>query len=182
MSDRSCNETTLPQICVFTEPEGPVDTLFCDASACPSGKILLGEVDMDVGTVVKWSRVHQNKTLQSVVLEAVKKSLRNGFEFLFLKCRKILQALMFPPQIQRSNSGKSSNDERLNVNIVLLDSISRPHFYRVLPKSVRVLREIANDKKIPATALDFELYQCVGQNTFDNLRPMFSGVKSSKSS
>ena len=40
----------------------------------------------------------------------------------------------------------------------------------------RELRRIAQDPDIKATALDFELLQSVGQQTFDNMRPFFSGV------
>ena len=39
-----------------------------------------------------------------------------------------------------------------------------------------VLRAISQDPDIKATALDFELFQSVGQHSFDNLRPLFSGV------
>ena len=40
----------------------------------------------------------------------------------------------------------------------------------------RELRRIAQDPDVKATALDFELLQSVGQQTFDNMRPFFSGV------
>ena len=58
----------------------------------------------------------------------------------------------------------------------MLDSISRPHFYRTLPRATEALRKILQDPSIKATAMDFELLQSVGQQTFDNLRPFFSGV------
>ena len=117
------------------------------------------------------------KDLQKRVLRAAKNSYQNGFEFLYLKCGKNLQALVLPPALRQTTTKRPAKDKLFNINIVLLDSISRPHFYRVLPKSVLALRQIANDDSIPATALDFELYQSVGQNTFDNLRPLFSGVR-----
>ncbi|XP_078343835.1 uncharacterized protein LOC144629491 [Oculina patagonica] len=58
----------------------------------------------------------------------------------------------------------------------MLDSISRPHFYRILPRAVEALRKIVQDPNIKGTALDFELVQSIGQQTFENLRPFFSGV------
>ena len=58
----------------------------------------------------------------------------------------------------------------------MLDSISRPHFYRILPRSVGSLRKIVLDPDIKATVLDFELVQSIGQQTFENLRPFFSGI------
>ena len=169
-------------MCVFRETESELDKLSCHASVCPSGEaIQMGEVDIDVGTVAKWDRIDRSQNMQNIVLRAVNNSLKNGFAYLFLKCGKNLQAVVFPPKLQQSNLRKPPQDERINVNIVVLDSVSRPHFYRVLPMSTRALRTIANDKDIPATALDFELFQSVGQNTFDNMRPMFSGVKGGES-
>ena len=58
----------------------------------------------------------------------------------------------------------------------MLDSISRPHFYRTMRKATEALKKISEDPTIKATALDFELVQSIGQQTFENLRPFFSGV------
>ena len=58
----------------------------------------------------------------------------------------------------------------------MLDSISRPHFYRILQRAAESLRKIVQDPNVKATVLDFELVQSIGQQTFENLRPFFSGV------
>ena len=88
------------------------------------------------------------------------------------------QVLWFPPKLKATSKWKA--DEKINVNILLLDSVSRPHFYRVLPKAVKALRDIIYDKNISATALDFELLQGIGQHTFENIRPIFSGLVGGK--
>ena len=82
--------------------------------------------------------------------------------------------LSFPPTFKKVEDGKSRS--AININVIMLDSISRPHFYRSLPRAVKAFRTITEDPNIKATALDFELDQSIGQQTFENLRPFFSGV------
>ena len=113
-------------------------------------------------------------TLTSAVQEAINTNLEKGFSFLFLRCGSIFQALSFPPILKKVEDRKSKG--AININVIMLDSISRPHFYRILPRAVEALRKITQDPNINATALDFELVQSIGQQTFENLRPFFSGV------
>ena len=113
-------------------------------------------------------------TITTNVQKAVKTNLKRGFSFLFLRCGKIFQVLTFPPILKKVAKGEKKN--RINVNVIMLDSISRPHFNRILPRAVKSLRKIVHDPNIKATALDFELAQSIGQQTFENLRPFFSGV------
>ena len=115
-----------------------------------------------------------NDTITANVQEAVKTNLERGFSFLFLRCGKNFQVLTFPPILEKVVEGK--NTSRINVNVIMLDSISRPHFYRIMPRAVEALNKIVQDPNIKATALDFELVQSIGQQTFENLRPFFSGV------
>lgn len=112
--------------------------------------------------------------MTKTVQNAVETNRRNEFGFLFLRCGNLLQVLIFPPMLQKLKDGRDRHN--INVNVILLDSISRPHFYRSLPRTVDVLRKISRDPSFKATTLDFELFQSVGQQTFDNLRPFFSGV------
>ena len=115
-----------------------------------------------------------NDTITANVQEAVKTNLERGFSFLFLRCGKNFQVLTFPPILEKVVEGKKKS--RININVIMLDSISRPHFYRIMPRAVEALRKIVQDPNIKATALDFELAQSIGQQTFENLRPFFSGV------
>ena len=86
----------------------------------------------------------------------------------------MFQVLTFPPILKKVVEGKSKGG--ININVIMLDSISRPHFYRILPRAAESLRKIVQDPNIKATVLDFELVQSIGQQTFENLRPFFSGV------
>ena len=126
-----------------------------------------------MGKVTDWIPTSK-ETITGTVQEAVKTNQKNGFGFLYIKCGDILQSLIFPPILKKVENNSERNN--INVNVVVLDSVARPHFYRILPRSVAVLRAIAQDPDIKAAALDFELFQSVGQQSFDNLRPFFSGV------
>jgi len=121
-------------------------------------------------------------TLTTGVQEAVKTNLEKGFSFLFQRCGyifgSIFQTLTFPPILKKV--GKGQRRRGIDINVVMLDSISRPHFYRIMPRAVEALRKIVQDPNIKATALDFELVQSIGQQTFENLRPFFSGVLKGK--
>ncbi|KAJ7389022.1 ligand-gated sodium channel [Desmophyllum pertusum] len=45
----------------------------------------------------------------------------------------------------------------ININVIVLDSISRPHFYRTLPRAVEAFKKINEDPNIKATAMDLNL-------------------------
>ena len=146
----------------------------CDVKVCGSSEIQMASVNPEMGKAVDdWETLPKEKVTYKVK-EAVKTNLERGFHFLFLRCGGIFQALSFPPIFQ-----KNENDEdrgAINVNIIMLDSISRPHFYRTMPKATEAFKKISEDSAIKAMFLDFELVQSIGQQTFENLRPFFCGV------
>ena len=174
-SDRKCDEQKFQDICSFVKSEDSTYKLSCDPSVC-KGEILLGVIHPKVGIVTEWRKVELNN-FHAILLEAVKSTSKEGFDFLLLKCEGNIQALVFPPELHKANTEPPAKDKRFNINIIVLDCISRPHFYRVLPKTIHALRQIANDDSVPATALDFGLFQSIGQNTFDNIKYLFSGVR-----
>ncbi|KAJ7387792.1 hypothetical protein OS493_001136 [Desmophyllum pertusum] len=92
----------------------------------------------------------------------------------FIRCGSNFQVLTFPPILKKAEDGKSRSG--ISINVIVLDSISRPHLYRTLPRAVETFRKINQDPNIKATAMDFELFQSIGQQTFENLRPFLSGV------
>ena len=171
--ERKCNETHYPDICSFQVTDSGDHKLTCDAKVCEPSRPEIGSINPEVGKITNWE-ASTTGTITATVEEAVKTNRRNGFGFLFIKCGDILQALTFPPKLKKIQDGGIRSN--ININIITLDSISRPHFYRILPKTSAALRKVLHDPNIDATAMDFELFQSVGQQTFDNLRPFFSGV------
>lgn len=175
--ERKCDETHYPDICSFQVTQSRDHKLSCDATVCGSSDLRIGSINPEMGKITEWTPL-PNETITATVQEAVNTNRKNGFGFLFIRCGHILQALTFPPMLKNLESG--GNRTGINVNVVMLDSISRPHFYRILPRAVEALQKISWDRNIRANVMDFELFQSVGQQTFDNLRPFFSGVMKGK--
>ena len=159
---------------MFQVTESGDNKLSCDAKVCGSSDIQIASVNPEMGKAVSDWKPLPKDTITAKVQEAIATNLERGFSFLFLRCGSNFQALTFPPTFKKVEDGKSKSS--INVNVIMLDSISRPHFYRTLPRAVGALRKITEDPNIKASALDFELDQSIGQQTFENLRPFFSGV------
>ena len=174
IENRTCDDTHYPDICAFHYTESGDQILTCDPKVCGSSAVQIASVDPKMGkALTKWKLLSKEQ-IDQTVQKAVKTNLERGFSFFFLRCEEIFQVLSFPPVLKKVDGGKKRT--KINLNVILLDSISRPHFYRILPKAVKALHDISHDPKIQATALDFELLQSIGQQTFENMRPFFCGV------
>ena len=174
IEDRKCDETHYPDICTFQATESGENKLSCDAKVCGSSDIYIASFNPEISKAVSDWKLMPKDAITAKVQEAVKTNLERGFSFLFLRCGSTFQVLTFPPILKKVVEGKSKGG--ININVIMLDSISRPHFYRILPRAVESLRKIVQDPNIKATVLDFELVQSIGQQTFENLRPFFSGI------
>ncbi|XP_064079147.1 uncharacterized protein LOC135196328 isoform X2 [Macrobrachium nipponense] len=80
------------------------------------------------------------------------------------------QLFLFPPSIGKAESIPKKN---INVNLLMVDSVSRAHFYRSLPNTVKFLEELSESSAVKV--LDFQLFQAVKQRTFESLQALFSG-------
>lgn len=174
VEDRKCSGTRHPDICSYQRTDSGEINVSCDAKVCGSSDIQMASVDPQMGkSVTNWNTLSKDR-LAASVQEAVKTNQERGFDFLFLRCGSNLQVFSFPPIFKKVEDGKTRNN--INVNVIMLDSISRPHFYRTMPRVVGAFKKINEDANIKARALDFELDQSIGQQTFENIRPFFSGV------
>ena len=108
---------------------------------------------------------------------------RNKFNFVFINCFVITssqtlasQLVSIPPRVTLQEGLNPRAKNAINVNIVLLDSVSRAHFYRSLPKTVETLRSLADRPDMaPAKVYDFELFQAVHGHTTHNEHALFTG-------
>ena len=99
--------------------------------------------------------------------------------FCFLRCTlkdhprsTTKQILIFPTTVKHCPN--TTHVPRININIVVQDSISRHQFYRLLPKTVDALREIVHEPSANATVLDFEKYQSYDSSTHINIKKLFA--------
>ena len=108
---------------------------------------------------------------------------RNKFNFVFVNCFVITsdktlasQLISIPPRVTTQEGLSPRAKNSINVNIVFLDSVSRAHFYRSLPKTVETLRSLADRPDVaPARVYDFELFQAVHGHTTHNEHALFTG-------
>ena len=66
----------------------------------------------------------------------------------------------------------SPKQKSLIVFMLTIDSFSRRHFYRKLPKTVKMFNKGIGDFSI----FDFKLHNVVGQSSVENIVPIFSGI------
>lgn len=171
-------------ICVFkTKYRLNVDdkvSVECDPDICEDDDVLLGCRDAVYGVIPKeksWLRFESVENLQNRLPNIIKENSLNGMNFCFIKCASDdnQQSLIFPPLLKRLQT--SSGRDRISVNILVEDAVSRSHFYRSLPKTTDLLRKLKHSKNSTVQILDFELVQSYASFTVVNLRALFSGKK-----
>ncbi|KAK3736129.1 hypothetical protein QZH41_004638 [Actinostola sp. cb2023] len=165
------------EICSFDE----YGRVHCNMSLCGESYVHVASVDPDYGIVRGADSIFigSDKELENLLYDYSRMNKENGFNFCFLKCKSrskvhphIEQLVVFPPIIR---SAPALDPPLININILLLDSVSRPHFYRTLQKTVQTLRTIVHDPNLNATVLDYELFQSMADYTFHNVRVFMSG-------
>jgi hypothetical protein len=63
---------------------------------------------------------------------------------------------------------KSEPSPNLTIVMVYLDSMSRSHFFRKLPKSVDYLNSIKSDSSSDYSVFDFKMFNIIGEDTKNN--------------
>ena len=154
----------------------------CWRDVCIRSPIYLGCFDPKFGTIddeETWFKFETVGLLELELPAIVTQNSMHGFNYCLLSCRegerKVKQALVFPPILKRVVKRTQRSTKKINVNIVLEDSVSRSHFYRFMPKSVQSLRDIFRDSSFHATVLDFELVQSYAAFTLPNAQFLMAG-------
>lgn len=156
----------------------------CNSSPCGTNPVYVLEFSPIFGILEEgqlWKRFFTSRGLENYLKRYTNETSSPSFNFCLLLCvRKertgFIEQLMTFPFVHKSFD-ESLNEEinSINLNILVLDSISRPHFYRSLPETVKSLRDIVEFSSYNATVLDFELLQSSAAYTFHNIRALMSG-------
>jgi len=93
------------------------------------------------------------------------------------------QLLLLPASVYMKEKLKDSSKGAYspNINMIFMDSVSRSHFYRSLPETVRVLESVNRDyiqgsqRSESSLVLEFELFQGLRSRTFESLQALFAG-------
>jgi len=150
--------------------------LFCNATVCNGGLVRIGYFNDDTGFInfPKTSIIKTSIQLRDAVLKLFAQA-EPKINFCILACFSnpnfIKQALTFPPRTRETMHLVA--EKPVNVNVVLLDSVSRQHFYRKLPATIDVLKNMKSSGE--TLVYDFNLFQSIAPRTFPNVRALFSG-------
>ena len=160
-------------------------TVKCETSTCGTNPVYVLQLSPVFGILEErllWKRFLTSEELEKYLESYANASSAHGFNFCILICvRKettgFIEQLFTFPSLHKFSENTSHDDINFNLNILVLDSVSRPHFYRSLPKTVETLREIVHFDLYNATVLDFEMLQSTAAYTFHNVRALMSGKK-----
>ena len=158
----------------------------CNRTLCAQSKsakknFMVTAFDPDKGELGPRYRFATFEQFEERLVDIIEETVENRFYFLFLRCKKqngklASQLMPIDPRITIEKSPTLRPEEALNVNILLLDSVAREHFYRSLPESIKTFKAWASDpKSAPATVFDFELFQAVEGHTAENTHALFTG-------
>lgn len=183
-----CSSSQKVELCSIlkrtTKRQGKYFEVLCNRSQCDEKSIMVALFNETTGMISEndWRLVPNTKFLGKLFHRHVLSS-KFGSGFALLKCegKDALHVLILPNKIskhwkKRLNYGRGKQ-ERLNINIVIEDSFSRAHFYRTLSKTASAFRDIVNDQSIPATVIDFEMFQSYASATYKNIQRLFTGRK-----
>ena len=196
------NENTVKRYCKVTQGTGDI----CHIEADRKGKVKKGSIIVrcrnticsDVNKFVNRFRVKifdsqfgETKTvkkfetvekLEKGLAVIIKNTTKNKFYFVFVLCRKtksewLSQLLPIDPRLTIHEADSQRDPRAVNVNIILIDSVARAHFYRSLPRTVKTFQSwVDQPSNAPATVLDFELFQAVYGHTNENTQALFAGT------
>lgn len=143
--------------------------------------IKLDVVDTTTGDYKTLASYGRRKDAVNAAPGILRKLEDSSFKFAFILCiqrngslrSQQLFSAKLPPRPDRSQTRKTQRN--VNVNIVLLDSLSRPHFYRSLPLLIKEFNRINTDVYSGAEVLDFTSFQSVHGHSAENAHALFTG-------
>ena len=110
-----------------------------------------------------------------------RRNKENKFNFVFIECtnhqgKEVSQFLPLEPSFTIEETKNIRNSNLINVNVLLIDSLSRAHFYRSLPRTVSTFKKWReNPRAVPAKVFDFELFQALHGHTVVNMHAFYTG-------
>ena len=154
----------------------------CDIGRC-GNPVYVVSLDPKTGQLEeqqKWQKFTSKTEIEGNLPSVIIRNSKKGLNFCLVQCLRnntsqlIRTVLSFPPIIEVTNS-HTQKPVNLDINVVVLNSVSRAHFYRSLPETVGTIRNVVYDNSIPASALDFEFLQNFGPDMALDLRIPSSG-------
>ena len=183
----TCKKGKITSICtmkVSGTSEGNVIHFKCNEALCQQGKndsLKVYGVNPETGLTNIVNTFTTVRDLEKGLPAIAVKNRQNKFNFVFIECtnhhgRKVSQLIPFDPRFIMEETNKTRNEQVINVNILLIDSLSRAHFYRSLPRTISTFKYWRqNPAAFPAKVFDFELFQAVHGHTAVNMHAFYTG-------
>ncbi len=134
---------------------------------------------MTHGNVV-WQQIDNIATLEARIQSLVEQPPQKpNFGFCFIKCNvtendtHVKQLLLLPPRIDTSDIQIKKANQYVNVNVILIDSVSHSHFIRSMPRSIEALKKIQREQA--GYMFSYNLVQGVSSSTYENEKLLFEG-------
>ena len=156
----------------------------CNQTLCKQGKsdaFKVHSVDPMTGTASTVNEFSTAKKLEMGLQAIVRKNKKNKFNFVFIDCvssqgKEVSQFLPIEPGFTIEKTPNIRKENLINVNVLLIDSVARAHFYRSLPRTVATFKKWReNPSAVPAKVFDFELFQALHGHTAENTHALFTG-------
>lgn len=183
----TCKKGKITSICrmkVSGTSEGNVIHFKCKEALCQQGKndsLKVHSVNPETGLTNIVNTFTTIRDLEKGLPAIARKNRQNKFNFVFIECthhhgRQVSQLIPFDPRFIVEETKKTRNEQVINVNILLIDSLSRAHFYRSLPKTISTFKYWRqNPAAFPAKVFDFELFQALHGHTAVNMHAFYTG-------
>ena len=182
----TCEGKEIISICQYQKS---IKRFQCDYHACGEDyneDVLIHLMDLRSGIVRPiYQGFRFSEQIEVNVMKYAIKTLEQGNKFIFLSCGFVdnnnnkTQLIILDKDIAPGKKKKKDEYKKpdvtklLNINVILLDSVSRSHFYRSLKTTINFLRNTTLHSD--ADILDFELFQSVHGHTTENLYALFNG-------
>ena len=178
---RTCNTDPRITICHFQQ-----NVLRCSYRKCGrhfNGNIMVQLFDPTSGVVkTVQKRKFNRKSLAKAVMKYARITVRRGYNFMFISCggnethtQLLLLDQIIMQEQKKLTRGFKNRHGKININVVMIDSVSRAHFFRSLKKTVRTFDETNSDTQTNAEVLDFQLFQALHGHSPENAHALFTG-------
>ena len=171
-----CKNSTSSEFCTFDDE----DEIHCNFPTFCS-HIQVDGVNSKTGDYITLALFQNSKTAIQGLYDMIHKVFRSAFKFMFIGCRRHCTTSLDSQQLVFAMPKPPlpfprTHDRFININIVLLDSLSRSHFYRSLPLVISEFNRVNQDPNSAGEVLDFSLFQALHGHSAENAHGLFTGT------
>ena len=157
----------------------------CNETLCKQGEsdsFKVYSLDSTTGTAGIVGKFSTAKKLEMALAAITRKNKQDKFNFVFIECtspqgKEVSQFVPIEPAFTIEETTNIRKENLINVNVLLIDSISRAHFYRSLPRTIATFKKWRENPTAVrgAKVFDFELFQALHGHTAENTHALFTG-------